>query len=121
MPKEKSTARIDARSRALYDAILTYKAANDGDWPGIRELSRLTGISSTSNVVAYLRRLDAAGLIRRAAGARAYCVVGGHWHVNAQEVPEIPADLPSMIAIARAEAAARLAAAGPLAERMIAP
>ena len=69
----------------VYRFIVAYKRGQDGNSPTIREIGEACGISSTSVVTYWLKRLVADGLIRRPEpiiGNRYACkieVVGGQW------------------------------------------
>lgn len=69
----------------VYEFIVAYKCAHDGNAPTFREIQEGCGISSTSMVLYYLDKLEKRGLIRRPEppiGSRYALkieVVGGKW------------------------------------------
>jgi len=77
--KRSSAADARVRREALLDSIITYKHANDGIAPSIRDLVHMTDYTSTSVVAYNLRCLEADGLIEIGAGARNIRVVGARW------------------------------------------
>lgn len=80
-PAEQGPQRkVSKKERALYLAIIEHKRAHDGNSPTLRDMQDACGISSTSVVAFYLRRLAAAGLIELQDGhTRSIRVVGGRW------------------------------------------
>ncbi len=79
-----ATLRDQARAEAVFDAIVEYKTANDGIAPSVRELlvlCALPGVSSTSQMVPILARLEAQGRIERApkGATRNIRVPGAAW------------------------------------------
>lgn len=71
------------RQRALYDAIVDFKRANDGNSPSARDLLAVTDITSSSVLAYNLKQLERAGLIDIDRGvARSIRVVGGRWTLN---------------------------------------
>jgi len=71
---------LGATSRAVFEAIVAYKRAHDGNSPTIRELSEYVG-RVYSVIHHHLQVLERSGLIRLegAYSARRICVVGGRW------------------------------------------
>lgn len=70
------------RRDQVMEFILTYKEAHDGNSPTVREIAAGCGIPSTSNVVWWLRRLEAEGWLRveeTGTSRRRIMVVGGRW------------------------------------------
>lgn len=70
------------RRDQVMEFILTYKEAHDGNSPTVREIAAGYGIPSTSNVVWWLRRLEAEGWLRveeTGTSRRRIMVVGGKW------------------------------------------
>lgn len=64
----------------LYQYIVNYKRRFDGNSPTRREICEDCGISSTSVATYKLHQLEAAGLIKLAAGRAGHIsVVGGEW------------------------------------------
>lgn len=79
MPR-KSYVLIHSR-KAVLDFIITYKTNNDGNSPTMREISKGSGVKSTSNVDYILNQLEDGGFITRVSdSARSIIVTGGHWH-----------------------------------------
>ncbi len=74
------------RTKALYEFILSYKAAHDGVPPTTRDVIDALDFTSTSVVAYHLGLLEDANLIRRPCdGRRAIEVVGGQWMPPAVE------------------------------------
>ncbi len=74
--------------QTIFDFIVVYKCANDGNSPTIREIGQACGISSTSFVSNILARLERQGLIRlpKVCGvSRHIHVVGGQWSYHPTE------------------------------------
>ncbi len=68
------------RRRAVYDFIVAYKRAHDGNSPSIRDIMRGCGYATTSAVGFHLNALERAGLIRmRRFTGRTIEIVGGAW------------------------------------------
>jgi len=65
---EKSPGYAASRVEAVFRAIVEHLAEHEYP-PTLRELMTATGISSTSVMSGYLRRLEAAGRIRRERGS----------------------------------------------------
>lgn len=64
----------------LFNYIVAYKRAHDGNSPTLRQMMRGIGVNSTSVVHSHLRGLERAGLIRRVKDCpRSIQVVGGQW------------------------------------------
>ena len=84
-PEPERTIRAHDQEHDLQTAfafIISYKHANDGNSPTIREIGQACGISSTSFVSNILYRLEHQGLIRlpKIVGvSRHIHVVGGQW------------------------------------------
>jgi len=66
-------------AQAILSFIIAYKTRHDGLSPTYRDIMRGVGISSTSVVAGYVRRLQAAGRLRRGPGGRGFVVPGGRW------------------------------------------
>ena len=78
------------RHRAVFDFVIAYKRAHDGNSPTIREICDSCGISSTSIGNYALTALQRRGLIRFAGKhSRSIEVVGGAWTYQAPggEIP----------------------------------
>jgi len=70
---------LGATSRRVFEAIVAYKRAHDGNSPTIRGLSECVG-RAYSVIYHHLQALERGGLIRLEGGtARQICVVGGRW------------------------------------------
>lgn len=67
---------------AVYRAILEHKRAHDGNSPSVREISKATGVKSTSQVMLELKRLELLGLISVGRGTRNITVSGGQWTMS---------------------------------------
>lgn len=79
------------RQMALFNAIVEFKKANDGNSPSSRDLIRVTDYTSTSVLQYNLRQLEAAGLIEIDRHiTRMIRVVGGQWSYT----PELEARQP---------------------------
>lgn len=64
----------------IFDWIVAFKTAHDGNSPTLAELMQQFQISSKSVVTYILNNLEDAGLIRRTGyKARLICVSGGRW------------------------------------------
>lgn len=72
---------LSSKDRLVYDAIIEYKAAHDGNSPSNRDLVRMAGYKSTSGISAALDRLCEAGLIQlpEPGKTRGIEVVGARW------------------------------------------
>lgn len=71
---------VNPRRRAMYEFILEYKQAHDGNSPSVREIGARLGIESTSMVMYYLRQLEELDLILiSSARSRMIQVVGAQW------------------------------------------
>lgn len=69
-----------ARRAVLFDAIVAYKRAHDGNSPSVRDLMAAVEYSSTASTFWLLERLEADGRIARNPNrSRHICVVGGAW------------------------------------------
>jgi SOS-response transcriptional repressor LexA len=69
------------RSEDVYDAIIAYKSAHDGNSPTLRQLGAACGIASTFHVSLLLTRLEENGLIKRTPFKPCSIqVVGATWH-----------------------------------------
>lgn len=67
---------------AIFDYIVAYKSAHDGNSPTVRQITAQCGISSTSVTAYNLGRLAADGRIRIGdtwGATRSIEVVGGKW------------------------------------------
>ena len=82
--RQHSTGTVES----VYNSIIAYKRAHDGNSPTFREIMEDCGISSTSVVLYYLNKLEQRGLIRRPEppignrNATKIEVVGGKWGLN---------------------------------------
>jgi SOS-response transcriptional repressor LexA len=66
----------------LFEFILEYKTAHDGNSPTYREMMAATGLTTTSMVAWHLEKLEAEGRIERpqqVGNSRVIEVVGGEW------------------------------------------
>ena len=66
----------------VFNWLIEYKRAHDGNSPAMREMMRAFDISNTSVANSILNRLERDGRIRRAGkigAARSIEVVGGQW------------------------------------------
>lgn len=86
--KETSPNRLTrsaSRQSRIFDFIVAHKRAHDGIPPTIRQICQACGISSSSMVQLYLRKLQDEGKIRLGEGssARSIIVVGGRWELRA--------------------------------------
>ncbi len=66
--------------RAVFEFIVAYKIAHDGNSPSMREIGQQFGISSLSMVDYILDDLVDQGKIRRD-GTRGIYVTGGQWNL----------------------------------------
>jgi SOS-response transcriptional repressor LexA len=71
----------------VYEYILAYKLVYDGNSPTTREIQAACGISSSSVVAYWLKRLECRGLIRLHSPVvgtrrRLIMVVGGAWNLK---------------------------------------
>ena len=88
-----NSARIIPAHRRVYEFIVAYKQAHDGNSPTIREIGAACGISSTSVVVYWLQRLQRDGLIHRPEPqignryASKIELVGGQWGLDTNLTP----------------------------------
>jgi SOS-response transcriptional repressor LexA len=62
----------------IYNFLVAYKTAHDGNSPSIREICEATGFASTSHVAYILTQLERHGKIK-VTGVRQIAVVGGEW------------------------------------------
>lgn len=69
--------------QAVFDFIVSYKRANDGNSPSLREIMAACGITSTSLMQFILDNLVDDGLIRIGPGPRNIAVIGGCWTFSA--------------------------------------
>lgn len=68
----------------VYRFIVSYKLANDGCAPTMREIGDEIGVGSTSLISYYLDRLVSAGVIKRTGFcSRAICLTGGRYEFQA--------------------------------------
>lgn len=89
MANKRRTTMPTRKQKHLYD-VLQQAVRAEGRFPSVREICRLAGVSSPATVHAYLRRLQAAGLLRR---------VGLSWELAADRlrvplVAAVPAGSP---------------------------
>lgn len=66
------------RANEVYEFIISYKAANDGNSPRYKEIISATSISHAATVRCQLQKLASQGRIKFR-GAGAICVVGAQW------------------------------------------
>ena len=64
----------------IYAYIIAYKQANDGLSPSYRDIMMTQGLSSTSVVARYLRKLETDGKITVV--GRGIKVTGGEWRMT---------------------------------------
>ena len=82
--------KMTATRRAILEAIVAYKRANDGNSPTVRELSETVG-RAYCVVHQHLRVLERMGRIRLLGEwgqARRICVVGGRWELEGDDVAD---------------------------------
>ncbi len=65
--------------QAVFDFIVTYKRAHDGNSPTLRQIMNGRRISSTSVVHNILIGLERDGYIRILPGSQGIVVIGGAW------------------------------------------
>lgn len=84
--------RCFARFGEMYDAIVAYKRAHDGNSPSVRNLMAICNYNSTAAVMHALEALEAEGLITRGYNiSRHICVAGGAWtHGGAHDAELTP-------------------------------
>lgn len=84
----KSYPEMIDRCQRLYDFIVEYKRKNDGNSPTYRDvINSVDGLTSSSMVMFYMRKLEIFGLIRWTdpeGTARRVQVVGGHWQMEGE-------------------------------------
>lgn len=77
--KSKPFDRIDS----VFDYIVQYKLANDGNSPTIRQICSATGISSTCTARYNLEKLKSDGaldfILSEYGTVQGYKIVGGYW------------------------------------------
>ena len=73
--------------QAVFDFIVSYKRANDGNSPSLREIMTACGIPSTSLMQFILDNLVDDDLIRIGPGQRNITVVGGCWSYSLPPSP----------------------------------
>lgn len=79
--------RTNRIADAIYQYIVAYKLANDGNSPSVRQIALRCDLSSTSQVDFYLNMLEVQGQIRRidkrdgVDNRRHIAVVGGKWEM----------------------------------------
>lgn len=68
----------------VYQYILEYKRCNDGNSPTIEDIKKVCSISSKSQVVVILEKMEDRGLIHRYGpkGGKRILVVGGQWSIK---------------------------------------
>ena len=69
----------------VYNFLITYKRANDGNSPSIRQITDACGYKSTSAAHHALIRLQEAGKIKLLGDhgtSRLICIVGGFWNLR---------------------------------------
>lgn len=67
-------------AKLIYDAVIAYKKANDGNSPTIRAICDATGIPSTATVYRYLNAMKAKGLVDIV--DKKVVVIGGTWQIG---------------------------------------
>lgn len=78
-----SRRKLEGRAQEIFDFIVQYKTANDGQSPTMREMMGGTDITSTSVITYYLDTLVEYGLILRVdKESRGIQVVGGKWRLE---------------------------------------
>jgi hypothetical protein len=84
VPPDRRMADLSDRELAVYDAIVEFKALNDGNSPSTRDLCQATRIASTSLIRRYLKGIAEHGYIwlGTSGDARSIRVRGGHWSLN---------------------------------------
>jgi len=72
----------------IYQYIINYKRAHDGNSPTYREIRDACRISSTSIVSYWIDKLVASGRLRLSGdtGSRKIIVVGGQWSLAAEHI-----------------------------------
>lgn len=68
MTRVRRSWEVTERQRSVLAAIRTH-IADHGEAPTVREIAAAVGLSSPSSVLYQLRRLEEAGVLRRAPGA----------------------------------------------------
>lgn len=68
--------------QAVFDFIVAYKRAHDGNSPTLRQIMDARGISSTSVAHNILHGLERSGFIRILPGSQGIVVIGGCWSVS---------------------------------------
>ena len=58
-----STAEVETRIEQLFDFIVSYKREHDGIAPSLRDMAEHMGITSTSHIAYFLRKLAKSGRI----------------------------------------------------------
>jgi SOS-response transcriptional repressor LexA len=71
----------------IFDFIVSYKCANDGNSPSLREIMTACGVTSSSNMQFILNNLVDENLIRIRPGQRNIQVVGGCWSYSSPVLP----------------------------------
>ncbi len=71
----------DGKPKQVYEFIIAYKEAHDGNSPAFRQIGDACGISSTSVVNFYLVFLEEQGLVKveRSWQTRSISIVGASW------------------------------------------
>ena len=86
----RAPGKMTATRRAVLEAIIAYKRANDGNAPTVRELSETVG-RAYSVIYQHLRVLEQLGRIRLLGDrwtARRICVVGGRWELEVDDATD---------------------------------
>lgn len=80
LPRGRARKCRFAVDHKLFNYIVAYKRAHDGNSPTLRQMMQGIGVNSTSVVHSHLRGLERAGLIRRVKDCpRSIQVIGGRW------------------------------------------
>jgi len=86
--------KTSPKYQQVYDYLIAFKTANEGNSPTIREIGDACGVSSTSAVRYYLDGLVEAGLIKRnKKGHRNLCISipGSRWFPPPHTINKITA------------------------------
>ncbi len=80
-PQGRRLSVHDAKPKHVYDFIIAYKTAHDGNSPTFRQIGDACGITSTSVVNFYLVFLEEQGLVKveRSWQTRSISIVGASW------------------------------------------
>ena len=85
---------MNAQTQRMYDFIVAYKRANDGNSPTTQEMMAACGYLTTSVVRYQLNKLQAEGLILLEPGRHCFIrVVGGEWNLQEAHDTERTGDI----------------------------